>query len=562
MYPDLAELIPSASSLTAANCFLGSRLNVRIIDKKNGIVEAGKADGLKSISLEVLDSFGIGDGIRNEAHRVEEITLWNSDPAGGLSRASEERTEFAHGTSINTGRIEHHMIENLRKRSTIEVEWRKQPVHMDIDVDQVDNPEAYPITVSVETSKDGSDPGLLWQPMHAERDSVTTNYQATLTSKTVLGVMDIVPKTSFPDIRKVAVIHSSKGTVMSVPREDKLVRFYIQIDAVNPNAASGLARRDLKVEDLLDAARAIMFPYTMEAAECAWWSAYRVGQRVANEFARHDRIFLAGDSLRACAEHHCGREILATYEGERKPVAEALINFDRDYLKHFAKQHASNHAEFLDAYLKGQRFTTGIGIRYPPSLLISEDVDVRSLHGGLVPGLRLPDFQVVNQSDGVPIRIHQRLRADGKFRIVVFPGDVSQEHAMSRLNQFGAWLARSQLDVEVSHSDGGSEEFFIETITVHAARRADVELEDFHEALHPWSSRWGWNYWNIYADDESYHDGHGEAYQRCGLGRNHDCVVVVRPDGYISVVCELENTGAITSFFDALQPIKSVRPRL
>lgn len=87
MYPDLAELIPSASSLTAANCFLGSRLNVRIIDKKNGIVEAGKADGLKSISLEVLDSFGIGDGIRNEAHRVEEITLWNSDPAGGLSRA-------------------------------------------------------------------------------------------------------------------------------------------------------------------------------------------------------------------------------------------------------------------------------------------------------------------------------------------------------------------------------------------------------------------------------------------------------------------------------------------
>ncbi|RAQ53028.1 FAD binding domain protein [Aspergillus flavus] len=622
-YVDVLIIGAGPAGLTAANCFLGSRLNVRIIDKKNGIVEAGKADGLKSISLEVLDSFGIGDGIRNEAHRVEEITLWNSDPAGGLSRACiipDRIPELGkpREVSLHQGRIEHHMIENLRKRSTIEVEWRKQPVHMDIDLDQVDNPEAYPITVSVETSEDGSDPGLLWQPMHAERDSIRRPeiVKETIHAKYVLGcdgarswirqrlgvsfigdltdstwgVMDIVPKTSFPDIRKVAVIHSSKGTVMSVPREDKLVRFYIQIDAVNPNAASGLARRDLKVEDLLDAARAIMFPYTMEAAECAWWSAYRVGQRVANEFARHDRIFLAGDSvhthspkagqgmntsiqdvskaynigwkLRACAEHHCGREILATYEGERKPVAEALINFDRDYLKHFAKQHASNHAEFLDAYLKGQRFTTGIGIRYPPSLLISEDVDVRSLHGGLVPGLRLPDFQVVNQSDGVPIRIHQRLRADGKFRIVVFPGDVSQEHAMSRLNQFGAWLARSQLDVEVSHSDGGSEEFFIETITVHAARRADVELEDFHEALHPWSSRWGWNYWNIYADDESYHDGHGEAYQRCGLGRNHDCVVVVRPDGYISVVCELENTGAITSFFDALQPIKSVRPRL
>ncbi|THC88160.1 hypothetical protein EYZ11_012392 [Aspergillus tanneri] len=378
--------------------------------------------------------------------------------------------------------------------------------------------------------------------------------------------MDIVPKTSFPDIRKVAVIHSSKGTVMSVPREDRLVRFYIQIDAVNPDAASGLARHDLKVDDLLDAARAIMFPYTMEAAECAWWSAYRVGQRVANEFARHDRVFLAGDSVHTHspkAGQGMNTSIQdATYESERKPVAEALINFDRDYLKHFAKQHASNHADFLDAYLKGQRFTTGIGIRYPPSLLITEDVDVQSLQRGLVPGLRLPDFQVVNQSDGVPIRIHQRLRADGKFRILVFPGDVSQEYTMSRLNQFGGWLAKSKLDVEVSLPQGGSGEFFIETITIHSARRADVELEDFHEAFHPWSSRWGWNYWNVYADDESYHDGHGEAYQRCGLDRNHDCVAVVRPDGYISVVCDLENTEAVASFFDTLQPIKAVRPRI
>lgn len=67
------------AGLTAANCFNGSPLKVRVVDKKIGIVETGKADGLKSISLEVLDTFGVGDHIRNEAWRVEEVCLWNVD---------------------------------------------------------------------------------------------------------------------------------------------------------------------------------------------------------------------------------------------------------------------------------------------------------------------------------------------------------------------------------------------------------------------------------------------------------------------------------------------------
>lgn len=188
--------------------------------------------------------------------------------------------------------------------------------------------------------------------------------------------------------------------------------------------------------------------------------------------------------------------------------------------------------------------------------MTTNSVDVQSLQSRLVPGLRLPDFQVVNQSDGVPIRIHYRLRADGKFRILVFPGDVSNTDCMSRLNKFGEWLAKSKLEIEFSYSELGPGDFFIETITIHSVRRAEVELEDFHETFHPWSHRWGWNYWNIYADDESYHDGHGEAYQRCGLNRDQDCVVVVRPDGYISVVCGLEYSEVVASFFDTLRPVR------
>jgi phenol 2-monooxygenase (NADPH) len=61
-------------------------LRVRIVDKKSGAFTLGKADGLKSISIEVFDSFGLGDAILNECLRVEEIVLWNPDVNGVIKR--------------------------------------------------------------------------------------------------------------------------------------------------------------------------------------------------------------------------------------------------------------------------------------------------------------------------------------------------------------------------------------------------------------------------------------------------------------------------------------------
>jgi phenol 2-monooxygenase len=110
--------------------------------------------------------------------------------------------------------------------------------------------------------------------------------------------MDMVPKTDFPDIRKVFVVHSAVGTIMGVPRENKLVRFYVSIDGVRPDAAAALESKGLTVEHIVDAASTIMAPYSMKAGSVVWWSAYRVGQRVADEFSRHERVFLAGDAVR------------------------------------------------------------------------------------------------------------------------------------------------------------------------------------------------------------------------------------------------------------------------
>lgn len=72
--------------LTTANSFNGSNCRVRLIDWKPAPLETGRADGLKSISLEVLDSFGIGDRVLNDCQPCEEIVLWNPGKDGVIAR--------------------------------------------------------------------------------------------------------------------------------------------------------------------------------------------------------------------------------------------------------------------------------------------------------------------------------------------------------------------------------------------------------------------------------------------------------------------------------------------
>ena len=165
--------------LTAANCFNGSDdLRIRVIDQKSGTVSTGKADGLKSISLEVLDTFGIGDAIRNESHRVEEVVLWEPDGQGGLERSitiADRIPELGkpremtldqgqgHHSRIRkiwltsaSGRIEHHLTTNLEKHGNVEISWRTRPVDLQINRRLIEDHIAYPITVTTEVSGHGA----------------------------------------------------------------------------------------------------------------------------------------------------------------------------------------------------------------------------------------------------------------------------------------------------------------------------------------------------------------------------------------------------------------------
>ena len=97
-------------------------------------------------------------------------------------------------------------------------------------------------------------------------------------SDSIYGVVDIWPDSDFPDVRKLTFIHSRVGTVLIVPREDNMIRLYIQqpsADFLDPN--TGRVDKDRTTpEKLLEQGKKIFYPYKIDAigGKFAWWTVY------------------------------------------------------------------------------------------------------------------------------------------------------------------------------------------------------------------------------------------------------------------------------------------------
>ena len=84
---------------------------------------------------------------------------------------------------------------------------------------------------------------------------------------------------------------------MVIPRENKLVRLYIQLTTTNETGGKKVDRSKINPEVILGAAQKILHPYKITYKYCDWWTAYQIGQRVGDNFSLKERVFLAGDAV-------------------------------------------------------------------------------------------------------------------------------------------------------------------------------------------------------------------------------------------------------------------------
>lgn len=287
--------------------------------------------------------------------------------------------------------------------------------------------------------------------------------------------------------------------------------------------------------------------------------------------------FNLGWKIAAVLNGTASRSILKTYQSERRRIAQDLIAFDHKFSRLFSGRPAKDvmdeagisMEEFKDAFEKGNLFASGVAVDYGASIIVAKDGDAaeqgdgtdvnqkeslrvvgkQNLAKNIKIGMRMPSFQVLNQADARPWQFQEMLKSDSRWRIVVFAGNVSVPEQMERVRALGSRLGNEKSFIKRFTPPGKMIDSVIEILTIHSAKRAETELFSFPDIFHPFSETDGWDYWKVYVDDQSYHEGHGHAYENYGVDPKRGCVVILRPDQYVGWVGDLEDTDDMGNYF-------------
>lgn len=574
-------------------------LRTAIIDRKDGPLEVGQADGVACRTVETFEAFGLADRLVNEAYWVNEVCFWRPDPAdrARISRAGRIRdteeglSEFPH-VIVNQARMLAYLREYMERSAS-----RLAPFYglhaSDVGVDTSGQRE-YPVTVTLrhmqelkETGETSTLRARYLVGCEGARSATRTAIGRTLVgdaTNQAWGVMDVLAVTDFPDIRVKCAISSAHGNVLIIPREGGyLVRLYIELDMVSDKEP--LDTGSVTPETLAKAASRILHPYTIEVKDVGWWSVYEIGQRLCDKFddvpaeemaTRLPRVFIAGDAchthsakagqgmnvsmadtwnlgwkLAAALRGRAKPELLHTYSEERQAVAKQLIDFDREFSEMFSAHPAgpgdapADPQRFQRYFTAQGRFTAGVATRYAPSLITAEPT-FQHLAEGFPVGMRFHSAPVVRLADAKPTQLGHVARADGAWRVYLFADETHPTSGSSRVRELCAFLASDASPIKRFTPEGAEPDAVIDVRAIFQQGHRDLAVDAMPPVLLPRKGRFGLiDYEKMFCPNPDTDD----IYELRGVSRESGCMVVVRPDQYVAHVLPLHEDQALAGFF-------------
>ncbi|KAI8274951.1 FAD-dependent monooxygenase [Colletotrichum sp. SAR 10_98] len=266
-----------SAGLCAAVWLARCGVKFKILERREGPLQQGQADGVQCRTVEIMESLGLSEDLLKEAYHVLELAFWTPDGNGGIRRShlepdTEPGLSWLPHVILNQARINEFMIK---------------------DIERVSGQSHIQYFKGCDGAHSSVRKSLGFKMVGDSTDAVW-------------AVMDVFAKTDFPDIRKKCVLQSPAGNLVIIPREgDEKVRFYMEMP--------GWAASDVKPDKVKHRVDQIFSPYAVDIVETSWFSAYSIGQRLADNFTKDHRVFLTGD---ACHTHSpkAGQGMNATSE--------------------------------------------------------------------------------------------------------------------------------------------------------------------------------------------------------------------------------------------------------
>ena len=573
-------------------------IQTMIVERMPNNIIKGKADGINTRSMEMFQAFGFADKIKRETYWVNQTAFWMPDPnkpehirrVGRVQDVADDSSEMPH-ILINQARLHELFLEVMKNSpSRLEPDYSWEIQNLTID----NNTDDHPVTV---TLKDAS--GLNWGATRTVRANYVVGCDGAHSSvrkaiggelhgdaaHQAWGVMDILANTDFPDVRQKCLISSAnEGNVLILPREGGYVfRMYVELDKLRPDEKA--AHRKFTQDDMIAAANRIIKPYSLDVKEVVWWSIYDIGHSLTDKFDdvpegvdRNPRVFTAGD---ACHTHspkagqgmnvsmqdtfnlgwklvhvlqgRADASLLRSYTKERLTEAKRLVETDHAWSRIMsapttqAERDGTQEPRIIRQFKENLEFTGGTAVKYDASYLFAASPH-QALAKGEEIGRRFHSAPVVRLSDAKQMQLGHVAEADARWRIYAFAGKADSSDAGSAIHKLADWLETNPNSPIVKHTRKGEDiDAVIDVRAIFQQTFEQLAYEKMPSLLRPKTGKLGLqDHEKVFCVD---HKGVGDIFDMRGINRDTGCMVVVRPDQYVSHVLPLDGYAELSAYF-------------
>lgn len=145
-----------SAGLCAATWLAQYGINCKVLERREGPMTLGQADGVQCRTTEIFESFGISEELLREAYHVLEVTFWADQEGSGkirrMGRTADTQPGLSHQPHVilNQARINMLLIEKMHALNGQEIDYGYTVRDVQLNTALARDADAHPVTVTAE----------------------------------------------------------------------------------------------------------------------------------------------------------------------------------------------------------------------------------------------------------------------------------------------------------------------------------------------------------------------------------------------------------------------------